>query len=153
MSFGEDAGTNFATARGRDWPSVRQFNVFLANRVGALVNVFRCFDRTDVRILSTTTNRPCKRSNRRASRYSPKATSTTRRGIEALIASRRITPFPHHLQQFRIRDLGLPSPDGPPKDEECDDAPDRNGTARRAVGQPEFVATGILVHETRPNDG
>src|SRR3954463_6492593 len=54
MSFGEDAGTNSVTARGRDWPSVRQFNVFLANRVGALVNVFRCFERTDVRILSMT---------------------------------------------------------------------------------------------------
>src|SRR3954451_2196926 len=54
MSFGEDAGTNSATARGREWPSVRQFNVFLANRVGALVNVFRCFERSDVRILSMT---------------------------------------------------------------------------------------------------
>jgi len=54
MSFGEDAGIDLETARGRDWPSVRQFNVFLANRVGALVNVFRCFENTDVRILSMT---------------------------------------------------------------------------------------------------
>ena len=54
MSFGEDAGTGFATGRARDWPSVRQFNVFLANRVGALVNVFRCFENTDVRIVSMT---------------------------------------------------------------------------------------------------
>jgi len=54
MSSGEGAGTDFATARGRDWPSVRQFNVFLANRVGALVNVFRCFENTDVRIVSLT---------------------------------------------------------------------------------------------------
>jgi hypothetical protein len=54
MSFGEGSGTDYATARGRDWPSVRQFNVFLANRVGALVNVFRCFENTDVRILSMT---------------------------------------------------------------------------------------------------
>ena len=54
MSMGDEAGTNFATARGRDWPSVRQFNVFLANRVGALVNVFRCFEKSDVRILSMT---------------------------------------------------------------------------------------------------
>ncbi len=52
MSFGEDAGTDFATARGRDWPSVRQFNVFLANRVGALVNVIRCFETSDVHIVS-----------------------------------------------------------------------------------------------------
>jgi hypothetical protein len=54
MSIGEDAGIDLTTARGRDWPSVRQFNVFVANRVGALVNVFRCFENTDVRILSLT---------------------------------------------------------------------------------------------------
>ena len=41
MSTGEGAGTAFATSRGRDWPSVRQFNVFLENRVGALLNVVR----------------------------------------------------------------------------------------------------------------
>ena len=52
MSIGEDAGIDLSTARGRDWPSVRQFNVFVANRVGALVNVFRCFEHTDVRVLS-----------------------------------------------------------------------------------------------------
>ena len=36
MSFGngEGEGVGFATARGRDWPSVRQFNVFLENRIG-----------------------------------------------------------------------------------------------------------------------
>ena len=52
MSFGEVASNDIATARGRDWPSVRQFNVFVANRVGALVNVFRVFENTDVRVLS-----------------------------------------------------------------------------------------------------
>ena len=37
MSFGdEEAGTGYATARGRDWPSVRQFNVFVENRLGGL---------------------------------------------------------------------------------------------------------------------
>jgi hypothetical protein len=54
MSYGEQAGNGASTARGREWPSVRQFNVFLANRVGALVNVFRCFENSDVRILSMT---------------------------------------------------------------------------------------------------
>src|SRR5262245_27217865 len=54
MSIGEDAGTNSKTARGREWPSARQFNIFLPNRVGALVNTFRCFEKTDVRILSMT---------------------------------------------------------------------------------------------------
>jgi hypothetical protein len=54
MSFGEGAGVDFDTARGRDWPSVRQFNVFLANRLGALLDVVRRFEVTDVRIVSLT---------------------------------------------------------------------------------------------------
>jgi hypothetical protein len=54
--LGEDAGatTRYATARGRDWPSVRQFNVFLENRLGALLDVVRRFDTTDIRIVSLT---------------------------------------------------------------------------------------------------
>jgi hypothetical protein len=55
MSFGsEDAGIDYATARGRDWPSVRQFNVFLENRLGALLDVVRRFETTDLRIVSIT---------------------------------------------------------------------------------------------------
>lgn len=56
MSYGdEDGGTiGFATARGRDWPSVRQFNVFLANRMGALLDLVRKFETTDIRIVSLT---------------------------------------------------------------------------------------------------
>ena len=54
MSFGEGSGIDFETARGRDWPSVRQFNVFLANRLGALMDVVRRFEATDVRIVSLT---------------------------------------------------------------------------------------------------
>ncbi len=54
MSFGDEAGIGFATARGRDWPSVRQFNVFLANRLGALMDVVRRFESTDVRIVALT---------------------------------------------------------------------------------------------------
>ncbi|MCE9530838.1 MAG: acetolactate synthase [Planctomycetes bacterium] len=54
MSFGEGANTSFDTAHGRDWPSVRQFNVFLANRLGALMEVVRRFESTDVRIVSLT---------------------------------------------------------------------------------------------------
>jgi hypothetical protein len=52
MSCGEDAGLDYATSRGRDWPSVRQFNVFLENRVGALLNIVRRFETTDIRIVS-----------------------------------------------------------------------------------------------------
>jgi hypothetical protein len=56
MTFGEEdgAGVGFATARGRDWPSVRQFNVFLANRLGALLDLVRKFEMTDVRVVSLT---------------------------------------------------------------------------------------------------
>jgi hypothetical protein len=54
MSFGDEAGIDFATARGRDWPSVRQFNVFLANRLGALLDVVRRFEVTDIHIVSLT---------------------------------------------------------------------------------------------------
>src|SRR5437588_6937850 len=56
MPFGDDSGSevNFATARGRDWPSVRQFNVFIANRVGGLLDVVRRFETSDNHIVSLT---------------------------------------------------------------------------------------------------
>src|SRR5437879_13551679 len=54
MSYGGDEGVGFATARGRDWPSVRQFNVFLENRLGALLDVVRRFETSDNRIVSLT---------------------------------------------------------------------------------------------------
>src|ERR1700752_433664 len=52
----EDSGSviDYATARGRDWPSVRQFNVFVANRLGGLADVVRRFESTDIRIVSLT---------------------------------------------------------------------------------------------------
>jgi hypothetical protein len=56
MSFGGESDVSYATSRGRDWPSVRQFNVFLENRVGALLNVVRRFEQTDVRIVSLIVN-------------------------------------------------------------------------------------------------
>ncbi len=58
MSAGQDedsgAGIDALTARGRDWPSVRQFNVFVANRLGGLASVIRHFETTDIRIVSLT---------------------------------------------------------------------------------------------------
>ena len=54
MSFGEDTGIDYSTAHGRDWPSVRQFNVFLENRVGVLMDLVRRFETTDIRIISLT---------------------------------------------------------------------------------------------------
>src|SRR3954468_24883320 len=49
-----DSGLGLATARGRDWPSVRQFNVFVANRLGGLLDVVRRFETTDIHIVSLT---------------------------------------------------------------------------------------------------
>lgn len=54
MSYGGGEGVDYAVAHGRDWPSVRQFNVFLENRLGALLNVVRRFETTDIRIISLT---------------------------------------------------------------------------------------------------
>jgi hypothetical protein len=55
MSYGsEGSGIDYATARGRDWPSVRQFNVFLENRLGALLDLVRHLESTDLRIISIT---------------------------------------------------------------------------------------------------
>jgi len=52
MSIGEGTGTEFATARGRNYPSIRQFTVFLENRVGQLLEVVRRFEGSNVRIVS-----------------------------------------------------------------------------------------------------
>ena len=56
MNQGENGGAtiDYSTARGRDWPSVRQFNVFLENRLGALLEVVRRFETTDIHIVSIT---------------------------------------------------------------------------------------------------
>jgi hypothetical protein len=50
----EHAGTDFATMRGRDYPSIRQFTVFLENRVGQLLEVVRRFEGSNVRIVAIT---------------------------------------------------------------------------------------------------
>jgi len=54
MSIGDDAGVDFATMRGRDYPSIRQFTVFLENRVGQLLEVVRRFEGSNVRIVALT---------------------------------------------------------------------------------------------------
>src|SRR5579864_1254194 len=47
-------GIDVETARGRDWPSVRQFNVFVANRLGGLADVVRRFETSNNHIVSLT---------------------------------------------------------------------------------------------------
>src|SRR3712207_6482955 len=56
MSYGGDEGSglDYATARGRDWPSVRQYNVFVENRLGGLMSVVKRFETSDNRIISLT---------------------------------------------------------------------------------------------------
>lgn len=52
MSIGDGASVDFSTMRGRDWPTIRQFTVFMENRVGQLLEVIRRFERTQVRIVA-----------------------------------------------------------------------------------------------------
>jgi len=52
MSIGEGTGTKYTTARGRSYPALRQFTVFLENRVGQLLEVVRRFEGSKVRIVS-----------------------------------------------------------------------------------------------------
>src|SRR5512134_506895 len=56
MSIGEGTGTGFATLRGRDYPTIRQFTVFLENRVGQLLEVIRRFEGSRVRIVALSIN-------------------------------------------------------------------------------------------------
>jgi len=56
MSFGEGMDTNLSTMRGRNYPSIRQFTVFLENRVGQLLEVVRRFEHSGVRIVALSIN-------------------------------------------------------------------------------------------------
>ena len=54
MSQGEDSGSgiDYSTMRGRDYPTIIQFTVFLENRVGSLLGLLRKFQNTNVRIVA-----------------------------------------------------------------------------------------------------
>lgn len=54
MSQGEDFGSygDVDTMRGRDYPTIQQFTVFLENRVGVLMGLLRRFTGTKVKILA-----------------------------------------------------------------------------------------------------
>ena len=56
MSTGEGSVTDFSTMRGRDYPTIRQFTVFLENRVGQLLDVIRRFEGSRVRIVAVSIN-------------------------------------------------------------------------------------------------
>ncbi len=52
MGSGEGTGIDFSTMRGRNYPAIRQFTVFLENRVGQLLEVVRRFEGSRVRIVA-----------------------------------------------------------------------------------------------------
>lgn len=52
MSAGDDSQTNFLTIRGRDYPTIRQFTIFLENRLGQLLEVVKRFEGTGIRIVA-----------------------------------------------------------------------------------------------------
>ena len=56
MSIGEGSSIDFQTARGRNYPTIRQFTVFLENRVGKLLEVVRRFEGSKVRIVALSIN-------------------------------------------------------------------------------------------------
>ncbi len=52
MSYGGQDAVDYSTARGRDWPSVRQFSVFVQNRVGSLMDLVRKIESSQNRIVA-----------------------------------------------------------------------------------------------------
>lgn len=52
MSIGEGGGTDLETMRGRNYPTIRQFTVFLENRIGALRDLVRRFKGSNVSIVA-----------------------------------------------------------------------------------------------------
>lgn len=54
MNQGEDSGLgiDMNTMRGRDWPSVRQFSIFVDNRVGGMLDVVRRVEQSGNHIVS-----------------------------------------------------------------------------------------------------
>jgi len=56
MSFSAGTDTPFETMRGREFPAIRQFTIFLENRVGQLLEVVRRFEGTGIRIVALSIN-------------------------------------------------------------------------------------------------
>lgn len=56
MSVGEGSALDYSTLRGRDYPTIRQFTVFLENRVGQLLEVVRRFEGSNVSIVGLSIN-------------------------------------------------------------------------------------------------
>ena len=51
-NFGGESTVEPTTFRGREWPCLRQFGVFLENRVGRLHDLLRSVERHDLRVIA-----------------------------------------------------------------------------------------------------
>jgi len=56
VSIGEGMGTDLSTMRGRNYPALKQFTVFLENRVGQLLEIVRRFEGSQVRVVALSIN-------------------------------------------------------------------------------------------------
>ncbi len=56
MSVGDGSSTKFQTLRGRNFPAIRQFTIFLENRVGQLLEVVKRFEGTGIRVCALSIN-------------------------------------------------------------------------------------------------
>lgn len=56
MSIGDDSSTTYETLRGRNFPAIRQFTIFLENRVGQLLEVVKRFEGTGIRVCALSIN-------------------------------------------------------------------------------------------------
>jgi hypothetical protein len=54
MNFSGKASADAATMRARDWPCLRQFGIFMENRVGTLHELLRHIERHDLRVMALT---------------------------------------------------------------------------------------------------
>ncbi len=52
MSYEGSSGVSSSTMRGRNYPAIRQFTVFLENRVGKLLEIIRRFEGSRVKIVA-----------------------------------------------------------------------------------------------------
>jgi hypothetical protein len=59
MSIDQGTGNPAGTIRGRNYPAIRQFTVFLENRVGQLLEVVRRFEGSKVRIVALSITDAC----------------------------------------------------------------------------------------------
>lgn len=53
-AYDDDVPVDAVTSRGRDWPCLQQFVVFLENKVGSLHQLLRRVERDDLRIMALT---------------------------------------------------------------------------------------------------